>query len=260
MKDLQQLQAYWLDALLDDEKPKAFLARFDESKIPIDVGIAVYQSSMRASLMNHLQEAYAICQRLVGETFWQALLSRYIGQTPSRHGDIAHYGADLPHFLAEFDPTKELKYLPDVARLEWAWHRCFYAEDVAPFDCEKFASLREDEILQCQFVLNPSLQVIASPYPIYTIWQVNYEERDDEIDLDQSGETAVVWQQGLTTHMQALSSIEVKWLALIENGTDWAHSAEMLSKDDTQADLQTLLSEAISKAWITGFNEEGTRR
>ena len=85
--------------------------------------------------------------------------------------------ATIAVFLASYPPARELGYLPDVARLEWAIDQANIAADAAPFDLSALASVAPDALGEMRFQLHPSARLIASPYPVLRIWQVNQPER-----------------------------------------------------------------------------------
>ena len=45
--------------------------------------------------------------------------------------------------------TQHLAYLPDVARLEWAYHRAYFADDVPSFDLTRLANIAPDSYAGC---------------------------------------------------------------------------------------------------------------
>ena len=78
-----------------------------------------------------------------------------------------------PGFSPALSLRAQLAYLPDVARLEWAWHRAFHAADRAPLALERLAAVPPERYGQVRFRLHPSAQFIASDYPLLRIWEVN---------------------------------------------------------------------------------------
>ena len=65
--------------------------------------------------------------QLVGEEFFRLLAKRFIEQHPSHSGNLHRYGSEMAEFLMHFENTQHLAYLPDVARLEWAYHLAYFA-------------------------------------------------------------------------------------------------------------------------------------
>ena len=39
----------------------------------------------------------------------------------------------FPNFLETFEPAQRAPFLPDVARIEWAWRQAYHAADARPY-------------------------------------------------------------------------------------------------------------------------------
>jgi hypothetical protein len=107
--NLARLQGDFLDAILAREEPA-------------DARLAVYHRSVRANHDAALAAAYPVVRRLVGDAFFGEAAARYAQAFPSRCGDLHVYGSAFALFLAQYEHARDLAYLPDVARLEWAVH------------------------------------------------------------------------------------------------------------------------------------------
>ena len=83
------------------------------------------------------------------------------------------------HFdLAGYAPAAELAYLPDVPRLEWAWHRSCQAADAAPLDLDALGAIPAPSQGGIRFRLHPSVQLLRSAHPVASILEGNQEGRD----------------------------------------------------------------------------------
>lgn len=258
MSQLSILQKQWLQSLYsENETSNDFLKQFKQRNLAPADGIAVYRESLRASLLNHLQDAYQYCQAIVGEEFWCAVCRHYIDVTPSTHADIADYGANLNEFIAEFPHTHSFIYLPDIAKLDWAWHRCFYSEDAPLFDAQGFASLSETECCQAELILNPSLAIIHSAYPIFSIVESIENHNEKSISIDNNPQTAIVWRQGFTSRIELASEAHQLWFELLSKALSWQDCVEQMSERFSETDCQNCLTESIQKQWISEFRVIG---
>src|SRR5258706_7705388 len=82
--------------------------------------IGVYRNNVLGNYHKALGATYPVVRRLVGAPFFNAAVDAFVRAYPSRHGDVNRYGGELARFLAAYAPARELPYLPDLARLEWA--------------------------------------------------------------------------------------------------------------------------------------------
>ena len=86
---------------------------------------------------------------------------------------LGEFGDSFSEFLAGFPACAQLPYLPDVARLEWALHAAQHAEDAVPLDLRQLAEIPPETVPRLVFTLDPSLTLLASPWPIDRIWDAN---------------------------------------------------------------------------------------
>ena len=133
--------------------------------------LQVYRNNVFESLVGALKAVYPVVERLVGTGFFAYAADGYIRHHPPASGNLHDFGDSFAGFLAGFEPARALAYLPDVARLEWAWHRAFHAADRAPLALERLAAVPPERYGQVRFRLHPSAQFIASDYPLLRIWR-----------------------------------------------------------------------------------------
>src|SRR6266542_3456863 len=67
-----------------------------------------------------LATTFPTVQALVGEDFFRMLARAFVGQSPPNQPVLAEYGAGFPAFIAGHDAARDLPYLADIARLDWA--------------------------------------------------------------------------------------------------------------------------------------------
>jgi len=85
--------------------------------------LQVYRNNVAVNLTEALKAVYPAMARLVGDEFFAHAAGHYLRHHPPASGNLHDFGAVFADFLAAFEPARGLDYLPDVARLEWAWHR-----------------------------------------------------------------------------------------------------------------------------------------
>ena len=72
---------------------------------------------------------YRVVRELVGAPFFDAAVDAFVRAHPSTGGDLNVYGGEFADFLAAYPHARDLPYLPDVARLEWALDEAHRAAD-----------------------------------------------------------------------------------------------------------------------------------
>jgi len=188
--------------------------------IPAVRRVQVYRNNVLANLCGALEAVYPVVRRLVGEGFFGQVAKRYVGAVPSFSGDLHAYGASFPEFLAQSPELSELGYLPDVARLEWAFHQVFHAADAAPLSVAAITEVPADRWHALRFVLHPASALLHSPFPVVRIWQVNQEDWSGEatVSLDEGESDVLVRRQDGNVELMPLSPAELRLLTAFAHG------------------------------------------
>ena len=189
----------------------------DTSKISAPSLMAIYRNSAIANITQALTLTYPVIDKLVGREFFTATCQRYIYLHWPHSGNMDDYGQEFALFLSEFEHTKTLVYLSEVARLEWAFHQSSLANDADSTDWSLLSHV--EDISKLKFILAPSVKLISSSYAIDEIWQKNQDNialdtENELINIDKSISTfLVLFRKGLKTVVMPVSEGEY---ALIE--------------------------------------------
>ncbi|MVO16924.1 DNA-binding domain-containing protein [Parasedimentitalea huanghaiensis] len=136
----------------------------------------VYRNNVAVSLTEAMHAAFPVIAKLLGRENMDGLSGLYLRAHPPSSPLMMFYGEHFPDFLAAMEQLNHLGYLPDVARLELSMRRSYHAADSVPIDPEKLAQLSPDALMQTEVKFAPSMQVIASPWPIFDIWRYNTQD------------------------------------------------------------------------------------
>lgn len=134
---------------------------------------AVYRNNVAVSLTEALETGFPVVRKLVGDAFFKAMAGVFLRAHPPASPVLTIYGDALPGFLETFPPVRDLPYLADVARLEWALRCAYHAADIAPMDPAAFEGLSADRVMAARLTVVPAVHLIASPYPVHAIWRAN---------------------------------------------------------------------------------------
>ena len=216
---------------------------------------AVYQGSVFGGLSKALATTYPVCQRLVGEAFFNALAYRYIRRFPSVSPDLNDYGEQLADFIGTSPVADELPYLADVARLEWAWHKAFIAAEASDNNLHLLNQVSSDHYPAMRFKLAADSSLLVSPYPIQQIWAINQDDHqgDDHLDLATGGCRLYIWRQALDMHMDELTPIEWDFLTELQQDRPFQQLCERLLALHPDQDMGQLLGTSIQRGWISCF-------
>jgi hypothetical protein len=228
---LLEQQREFLDALFAestaDPPPLAIAA----GALGVARRIAIYRHNVLTNLVGALAAIYPVCRRIVGEAFFDHAARAFCRSTPSTSGDLNDFGEAWGEFLGRWPYARELPYLPDTARLEWAWHRAFHAADAEPYDAAQLAAVPVERLPALRFRLHPSAAIVDSGFPLSQIWRVNQEEYagDQTVDWDRGGERILVCRRGFEVRVEALVPADAAFLAACLAGAslEKAHDAAL---------------------------------
>jgi hypothetical protein len=230
---------------LPDEPPPAALSGKDHARLPVR-RFDVYRNNVLASLTGVVRARFPVVLRLLGEQFFAGMARSFVERHPPRVPVLAEYGAELPGFLETFEPVSDLPYLPDVARVEWAMHAAYHAADRESLAPAQLSLIPPESIAGARLVMHPSVSLVASPYPVVSIWETN--SLDDEvrpIGPDQEGEQALVVRPELDVRLLRVSPTTLALALSILEGADIGRAFEVASEcapvDDISQSLAALL-------------------
>jgi hypothetical protein len=248
----------WTDTLQDFSAVIRTGAGFDGDAIacpryPAARGVEVYRNNYRGNLHDALAGAYPVIRRLVGEEFFRFLAKRFIEAHPSRSGDLHRYGGELAEFLTRFGNTRHLPYLPDMARLEWAYHRAYFAPDAAPFDLTRLATVAPESYSGLHWQLHPSCTLLVTGFPVAAIWRAHQDGADFRIDLDRGGEHLLVHRKDLRPDIAAIAPAELHWLAQLQQDVAMGAGTEATLAAHPDFDLAAVLRRWLAQGVLVDF-------
>lgn len=218
--------------------------------------IAVYRHNARMTLAGALAAVYPVVKAIVGEAFFATAAQEFIKTHPSTSGDVSHYGKDFAHFLTHYTYARELDYLPDVARLEWARHTALSAADGDALDLASLAKVPAEKQPSICFDVCPSLTLLASPFPIDEIWRVNQPGYVGEMALDweDSVKHYVVFRPEFEVAIARVDAGRFAFLGAVAGGATLGDATDVAIRQDPQLELGTCLSATVLARMIVAFN------
>lgn len=213
---------------------------------------AVYRNNVAVSLTEALETAFPVIRKLVGDEFFKAMAGVFLRQHPPSSALMMFYGAEMPAFLAGFEPARHLGYLADVARLELALRRAYHAADAAPIDPAALQSLAPERLMQARLHLAPAVQLIRSPWPIHAIWLAN--TTDDAPKPQMLAQDVLVTRPEFDPQPNALPTGGGAFVAALMDG---ARFSEALAAAGAGFDLTEMLGILLTGAAITKIDDEG---
>lgn len=182
-----------------------------------ETGLEVYRNNYRGNLQDALAGAYPVIEQLVGAEFFRMVARDFIAQHGSSSANLFDYGAELGDFLVDYEAARALAYLPDVARLEWACHRAYFATDVESLNLAQLSQVAPTEYANLLLHVHPACHIVTSAFPLVAIWQA-HQGGGFEIDWAAGGDIALVSRQDDVVTVRELNADAAHWLEAVMHG------------------------------------------
>ena len=197
-------------AVQQQELLSALFGDFEQSAIELGAapahsmssrGLKAYKTNGHMLAERALLAAYPVVAQLLGPESMADLARALWHAHPPTRGDLALWGDALPDYVANSPQLQEDLYLADVARLEWALHRCATAADTAP-DPTSLALLTTEDPDQLRLRLAPCCGVLRSPWPVASMVAAHVYGAPSLVDVGAElragvAQDVVVWRQAL---------------------------------------------------------------
>jgi len=182
----------------------AFLAAVSDRSAAVPAGLVgpdgapdalrfqVYRNTVASTLTEALAASFPAFVRLVGDAFFAAAAIDYSAREKPASPLLFRYGASFPDHLAGIGSLAAYPYVPDVARLDWAWLQAYHAADAAPFGADDLAAVPHDALAGLRLSPHPAMRTVISDYPVVSIWAANRADETEAAALPDQSEDALV--------------------------------------------------------------------
>jgi hypothetical protein len=213
--------------------------------------IAIYRNTVRANYRKALGATYRVVSQLVGEPFFNAAVDAYVQACASTGGDLNVYGGSFGEFLGAYPHARDLPYLPDVARLEWAIDEAGRAADADGTPealLAGLAAIPAERIAALGFALDPSCRLLTSTFPVLRIWQVHQPDfaGDMAVAFEAAADHLLVRREGGRVVALRLTAGDFALLRTLAGGGDLAAALDAAITAEPAFDLGASLRSCIA--------------
>ena len=230
--------------------------------------LGIYQHGVAIGFRDALGGVFEVIKKLVGDDYFAHVAESYIQTHPSTSGNVHDFGENFPEYLETFQGLETLPYLPDVARLEWAYHSAFHSPMGEMLNISKLAQVPESQQNQLTLLLSPACYLLRSNFPVLRIWQVNQEAAynddssansngDDSVDLNEGGVELAIVREGKQIAFHSLNPGAFAMLSAIAAGETFNVSCEAALNIDPDCDVGEILQDAVMNRIVGGFSVKG---
>jgi hypothetical protein len=256
MRTLRELQTTFRRAVLerDERAIDHAIAEVEAGELSANERIAVYSNNVFAALAEALRDSFPVVRRLVGEGFFSYAAHEFIRAHPPLAPALAEYGGAFADFLANFPPCRDLVYLPDVARLEWAMNVAATAPDEPPLAADSLAAVALDQAAGLGLRLQRRYRYLASPWPIDRIWRANQENTAQEtIDLGMGVARLEISRRDGVVVFRAMGESEFAFRKTLSDGLPLGEALERALAADVDFPARDALMGLFDEGAVAGL-------
>ena len=180
---LRELQTGLRDALLGADAAGVENAIVADGLAPA-ARLAIYRHHVLASLTEVLRAVYPVVRRLVDDRFFRFAADAFIRRHPPAGPCLIEYGSGFADFLGAFRPCRDLVWLPDVARLEWAIAAAADAPDAVSVDPRSLREVDPEAAPGLVLRFDSSVTYLGSAWPVDAIWRANRTDAETTPAVD----------------------------------------------------------------------------
>lgn len=222
--------------------------------ITADEAIAIYRNTFVSGVGRALRLSHPAVERLIGAEFFAAAAGAFVAASPPASGCLDDYGAEFAGFLADFEPLRDLPYVADVARLDWAANLALHADDAEPLDADALAAAGGIAPERLVLVPHVSLSLLRLHYPADAIWRAVLADDDSELgalELKAGPYFVLVWRNADGVQVSRVSQSGFAFLSALCAGLSFGESFDAVPAPEIPA----LLAESLAAGRFTGFRE-----
>ena len=156
------------------------------------------------------------CRRWSATDFFRGLARAFVGHALPVQPVLAEYGADFPAFIAGYEAARDLPYLADVARLDWALNLAFHAPLGGRLKAADLSAFPVERLPSMSIALAAGAVLVSSRYPLDRIWEASQPGAASEtVDLNSGAANLLVLRRPDDAAFVSLSAGEAAFVAAL---------------------------------------------
>jgi hypothetical protein len=243
---LRDLQAAFAAHVVDGDRADLVAAVVGDT-IPAAARLRVYRHHVFESLGTALAATFPTVQALVGADFFRRSARTFVAQSPPTQPVLAEYGAGFPDFLAGYEPARDLPYLADIARLDWALNVAFHASPGERLSAADLSAVPAERLPTMSIALAAGAVLISSCYPLDSIWMASQPDAaGGTVDLNSGAAHLLVLRRPDDSAFVSLTAGEAAFVAFLAEGKSLETAAGAALQADAAFDLSTSFARLLS--------------
>ena len=167
----KNLQHSFVDALEKNNNDVSACLAKSEGTLPKSIGLKIYQNAYFYRMRETLSEEFSQTFHFLPEKKKDLFVKEFLKKYPSTSHKMDDFSAPFPDFLAGKKWPKELSFLPDLAKLEWAMTAASYGRVIPVEGLDRIPVATEAEWMESRFVFDPGLFLFVSEWPLAELFE-----------------------------------------------------------------------------------------
>jgi hypothetical protein len=170
---LRDLQESMRSAILaGDDRIAAWVAV--DGAVQPEARLDIYRNTYPSVTARALRLNYPAVLQLLGDACFAGIAHAYARAHPPASPWLDAYGADFAAFLSTRPETAAVRYVADVARIEWAVTTVLHADDAVPLGMPAWQALTQlpaQRQAAVRFDAHPAVRLVHLRFPGDSIWR-----------------------------------------------------------------------------------------
>jgi hypothetical protein len=210
---------------------------------PADGPMRVYRNTVLTGCVDALRANYPVVATLLGDEMFEAVAAEHATECPPRKPVLALYGARFPDWLEGQPWVRDLRYVPDVARIERLHIESLFAADADPLEMVAIAGRDDWQSLQLQ--LHPATRFDWLTSPALSIWLAHRNGVEGELEFDWHAEGVLFTRPALEVRSVSLGRAGHRFLFGIRLGESVGGAAVAAANLYPETDIGLLFSSLV---------------
>jgi hypothetical protein len=230
---------------------RAALSLFQGAPLRRERGFRVYANNQMHALVSALAATFPAVQRILGAPAFTSVAIGYARRhPPARDPLLLWYGGSFPAFLEGLEGIAA-PYLPDLARLEYAWLEAYHAAEVEPLSPHYFAALTPEQLVAARLSPHPSVRLLRSRWAVDRLWRGDPDMTvagDGGVKEEEGKRCLVIVRPDAAVLVFAVSPPVFAALAALRAGALFGDATGHLDQAAAVAELQALMAAGVFTA------------
>ena len=215
--------------------------------------LSIYRHNAAHAFHSALALSFPVLQRRVGNDYFRQLAHHYRERSPSRSGDLHWVGGGFAEFLAEHLRDGDYAWLADLARLEWAREAASVCAESAAVGADALAAFAPEALEHLVFSFQPSLALIRSPFPVFSVWIANQADNAPPVDQSLGQECGMVLLRSAEVEVAKLAPDLFSYLSALAGGSSLGEA--MTAAEVDEARLTQILGYVFESGLVSSLHD-----